>query len=169
MKRTLILALLVFSQFSFAGTAKVERELTREKAKEIMASKETESKEKYLGKIAEMAADAGSVKGLSLNIKKALLQGDADLLMTVYKATAKKDTATLKFIGETSAGVRTAKEAVAIANLAESGAGEKQVQFRTELAKEVENGKSVEEALKAASKTLGYKGDKEITLEKFPC
>lgn len=164
MKTMIVTALLVLSQMTLAAGAKVERELSREKAKQIMDSKETASKEKYLGDIARLAGTAGKVDGLSLNIKKALLQGDVDLLVLVYKATAKEDAATLKFIGEASGGVKTAKEANALSKLAEmSYTGN----FKAEVLKEVEQGKSLSDAVKAASKTIGKTGKDEITLEKL--
>lgn len=164
MKMVLIAALLVVSQFATALPEVRERELSREKATEILASKEKSSKEKYLSKLADMAGEAGKVNGLSLNIKKALLQGDADLLMLVYKSITKKDEATLKFIGDASAGVKTTKEASALSKLATmTYTGN----FKSEVSKEVENGKTLEQAIKAASKTIGKSGKEEITLEKI--
>lgn len=166
MKHMILIALLAVSQFSMAAAGKAERELTRERAKEIMDSKDTASKEKYLSSLADMAGKAGKVNGLSLNIKKALLQGDADLLILVYKSIDKKDEATLKFIGEASAGVKTMKEASTLAKLAgmdEATTGK----FKVELAKTIEEGKSLEEGMKIASAKIGKTGKDEITMEKI--
>ena len=163
-KSALIAIILVISNLAFAGPAKVERELTREKATEIMGAKDTASKEKYLSKLADMAGEAGKINGLSGNIKKALMQGDADLLMLVYKSIAKKDEAQLKFIAEVSAGVKTVDDARGLSKLAEmTYTGN----FKAELLKSIENGKSVEEAIKDASKAIGKTGNDEITLKKI--
>ncbi len=164
MKQIIIVALIAFAQFSMAAAPKAGRELTREKAKEIMEHKDTGSKDKYLTSIADMAGAAGHVNGLSLNIKKALLQGDPDLLVVIYKAIDTKDEAKLKFIGESSAGVKTVKEASVLAKLADlTNTGN----FKSELAKEIENGKSLTDAIKEASKAIGKTGENEITLEKI--
>ena len=165
MKKTVMMALvLMISNLAFAGPAKVERELTRDKATEIMGAKDTDSKEKYLSKLAVMAGEAGKINGLSGNIKKALLQGDADLLMLVYKSIAKKDEVQLKFIAEGSAGVKTVKDARGLSKLAEmTYTGN----FKAEFLKAIEQGKSVEEATKDASKAIGKTGKDEITLEKI--
>ncbi len=160
----MMIAILVISNFAFAAPTKAERELSPAKAKEIMETKDQAAKEKYLGKIADLAGQAGNVNGLSLNIKKALLQGDADLLILVYKATAKKDEATLKFIAEASGGVKTVTEARTIARLAlMENAGS----FRAELTKLVEGGKSITEAFPLASAALKKLGVNEITIEKI--
>ena len=165
MKKMIMIAILVVSNFAIAAPAKVEREMSHARAKEITESKDQASKEKYISKMADLAGQTGNVNGLSLNIKKALLQGDPDLLILVYKSIAKKDEATLKFIAEASGGVKTATEAKAIAKLAEiPNAGS----FRAEVTKEVEaNGKSITEAFKLASATLKKLGEKEITIEKI--
>ena len=164
MKKMMMIAVLVIANFALAAPTKVEREMSPARAKEIMESKDQASKEKYISKIADLAGQAGNVNGLSLNIKKALLQGDADLLILVYKATAKKDEATLKFIAEASGGVKTATEAKAIAKLAEIANASS---FRAEVTKQVENGKSITEAFKIASAALKKLGEKEITIEKI--
>lgn len=166
MKQIIIVAIIAFAQFSMAAAPKAGRELTREKAKEIMEHKDAASKDKYLTSIADMAGNAGHVNGLALNIKKALLQGDADLLVVIYKAIDTKDEAKLKFIGESSAGVKTVKDASTLAKLADltfTGAEN----FKAEVAKEIENGKSLKDAVKEASKAMGKTGENEITLEKI--
>jgi hypothetical protein len=164
MKSLIVIALIAMSQMSFAAGPKPERELSREKATQILESKDKASKEKYLSKISDMAGKAGGVGGLSENIKKALLQGDADLLITVYKAIDAKNESALKFIAEVSAGVKTTKEANALAKISDmSYTGN----FKAELTKEIESGKSLTDAVKAASKSIGKTGKNEITIEKI--
>ena len=92
------------------------------------------------------------------------MQGDPDLLVVIYKAIDTKDEAKLKFIGESSAGVKTIKEASVLAKLADlTNTGN----FKVELAKEIDNGKSLTDAIKEASKAIGKTGENEITLEKI--
>ncbi|MBC7457130.1 MAG: hypothetical protein H7235_02545, partial [Bdellovibrionaceae bacterium] len=108
MNKLIMVALIAFAQFSFAAPEVKREKLTTEKATEILVNKEKKENEVYIGTIADAAAKAGKVGAQSDSIKKALLQGDVDLFMTVYRAAEKGDAAKLKFIGTASAGVRTA-------------------------------------------------------------
>ena len=167
MKQLIIAALLVFSQISMAGQKEVKHDFTRETAKSILESKDLEKKEKYLSSIADSAGKAGHVQGLTENIKKALLQNNPDLLVLVYKSIEKQDEAVLRFIGDASAGVKTEKEAEVLAQLATLP--EYAGKFKVELINAIENGSSVKDGMKTASKAIGKTGKDEITLEKFPC
>ncbi|MFZ3229557.1 MAG: hypothetical protein WA160_05085 [Pseudobdellovibrio sp.] len=164
MKKTIIAALLICSQFAMAAGPKVERELSRAKAQEILASKEEKSKAKYIENIADLASRTGKVEGLSLKLKEALLKGDADLLMLVFKSIAKGDTASLKFIAEASRGVKSIAEASTLSKLTEL---ENTGNFKAELADAIEKGSTLEEAMKIASTKIGKTGKDEITMEKI--
>jgi len=164
MKQMIMVALLVVAQLAVAGPAEVKPEMNRERATKILESKDTVKKEKYISALSDAAAEVAAARGNSLSIKKALLQGDADLLRLVFNAKEKRNAEMLSFIGDASAGVKTTKEASALAKIAEMNYTGN---FKTELTKAVENGKSLEEAIKAASKAIGKTGKDEITLEKI--
>ena len=160
----IMVALLVVAQLAVAGPAEVKPEMNRERATKILESKDTVKKEKYISALSDAAAEVAAARGNSLSIKKALLQGDADLLRLVFNAKEKRNAEMLSFIGDASAGVKTTKEASALAKIDEMNYTGN---FKTELTKAVENGKSLEEAIKAASKAIGKTGKDEITLEKI--
>ena len=165
MKQIIMVALLVVAQFAVAAApGEAKPEMNRERATKILESKDIDKKEKYISALSDAAAEVAAAKGNSLSIKKALLQGDADLLRLVFNAKEKRNAEMLSFIGDASAGVKTAKEASALAKIAEMNYTGN---FKTELTKAVENGKSFEEAIKAASKAIGKTGKDEITLEKI--
>lgn len=100
----------------YAAPAKVEA-LKIEKAKAIMAQKDSKEAKDYFAGVAKAVSSAGKLEGLSLNIEKALSQGNADLLVTVSKIAADNNTKAAKMITELSAGVRSEKDASDLASL----------------------------------------------------
>jgi hypothetical protein len=166
MKSVIIFALIAMSQMVLAlpaGNVEKAKEITIERANEIL-KKDPATRDKMLSTIADGVAKSANVGGLSENIKKALSQGDADFLVALSKAYNSKDEKAIKFIAEASAGVKTAKEAKALGQLSQmTYTGN----FLAEVTKEVETGKTLTEAIKAASKTIGKTGKNEITIDKL--
>ena len=146
------------------------KELTREHAAKIMATKETKENKKYLTELSTEVAKAAKSAGDSTSLERALLQGNPDLLVVVTRLAEKNKVAALKNVLDLSASVKSETDASLLAKIAEKGLEEivNAKGFLAEIKDESQkNGTALSEAIKIAAKKFAKGEDVDSWIKKL--
>ena len=191
MKRTILLSILAVAQFSMAaGPAKrtVDREHVRKEVVKLLGSEDQTKIKSHITEMSKRAALRAGLEGHSEFLRKAIDTKDESFIVIMTEATLNKDKETLEFLAKASRAVgnisksekvfssgtetqsKAKADAKAIADIAQidpAVMGPSAAKFKAEVVKAIEGGKTVTEAIKAASIAIDKTGKDEITAKKI--